>query len=86
MGSLFTEGVHEVVLMSHGIMEFRGSFGWETLQTPGARLVVMAGEGLLIREGSTLKSATSDLIISTREDLLLKQVELNVREEVAIRG
>ena len=52
LGSLFTEGVNEVVLISHGIMEFRGSFGWETPQTPGARLVVMAGEGLLIREGA----------------------------------
>ncbi|NBQ26313.1 MAG: hypothetical protein EBU26_19040, partial [Verrucomicrobia bacterium] len=86
LGSLFTEGVDEVVLMSHEIIEFRGSFGWEAQQATGARLVVMAGEDLLIREGSTLESATSDLIISTRQDLLLKQVELNMREEVAIRG
>jgi hypothetical protein len=41
---------------------------------------------LKIKEGVSLKSATSDLVLATRENLLLKKVDLDGAREVTIRG
>jgi hypothetical protein len=85
-GSHFSQGVKEVVLMSKSSMDFQGDFTWEAEQKDGARLVLMTTGDLKIKEGVTLKSATSDLVLATRENLLLKKVDLDGAREVTIRG
>jgi hypothetical protein len=85
-GSHFSQGVKEVVLMSKSSMDFQGDFTWEAEQKDGARLVLMTTGDLKIKEGATLRSATSDLVLATRENLLLKQVDLDGAREVTIRG
>ena len=50
------------------------------------RLVLMSAGGMKIKEGATLQSATSDLVLATRENLLLNQVDLDGSREVTIRG
>ena len=85
-GSHFSQGVKEVVLFAQSTMDFQGDFSWETEQEDGVRLVLMSAGGMKIKEGATLQSATSDLVLATRENLLLNQVDLDGSREVTIRG
>lgn len=85
-GSHFSSGVEEVVLMSRESMSFRGDFNWESSTNESTRLVVMSAGDFEISKGSTLHSATSDLVIAARQDLLLEEVILRTPQEVAIRG
>jgi hypothetical protein len=85
-GSHFSSGVEEVVLMSRKSMSFRGDFNWESSTNESARLVVMSAGDFEISKGSTLHSATSDLVIAARQDLILEEVNLGAAREVAIRG
>jgi len=83
----FGDGVREVVVSASESISFEGNLDWDApLGTNGARLVVMSAGDLNIKQGATLQSATSDLILSTREDLVLEQVNLNAAREVVIRG
>ncbi len=83
----FGDGVKEVVISASESLSFEGDISWDApTGTEDARLVVMSAGELNIQEGSTLESATSDLILSTREDLVLNQVNLNAAREVVIRG
>ena len=47
---------------------------------------MMGAGNLRIQLGSNLNSATSDLVISTREHLSIEQVKLEVAQELAIRS
>ena len=85
-GSHFSQGVNEIVLMSRDAMEFRGDFTWEAPESTDARLVLMSANSFSVKEGMSLHSATSDLVIATRQNLLLNQVELDGAREVSIRG
>ena len=86
LGSHFSSGVEEVVLMSRKSMSFRGDFNWGSSTNEGTRLVVMSAGDFEISKGSTLHSATSDLVIAARQDLLLEEVNLGAAREVTIRG
>ena len=85
-GSHFSNGVSEVLLVSRELIEFKGDFTWSTPEVEGARLVVMSGGDLKVGEGATIRSVTSDLVLASRENLLLNQVMLEGANEVAIRG
>jgi hypothetical protein len=85
-GSHFSQGVKEVVLFAQSSMDFQGDFSWEAEQEDGVRLVLMSTGAMKIKEGATLQSATSDLVLATRENLLLNQVDLDGAKEVTIRG
>ena len=85
-GSHFSNGVEEVVLLSRKSMSFRGDFNWDSSTNEGTRLVVMSAGDFEISKGASLHSATSDLVISARQDLLLEEVNLGAAREVAIRG
>ena len=84
-GSHFSNGVSEVLLVSRELIEFKGDFTWSTPEVEGARLVVMSGGDLKVGEGATIRSVTSDLVLASRENLLLNQVILDGANEVAIR-
>ncbi len=85
-GSHFSNGVSEVLLVSRDLIEFNGDFTWSTPENEGARLVVMSGGELKLSDGATIRSVTSDLVLASRENLLLNQVILEGTNEVAIRG
>jgi hypothetical protein len=85
-GSHFSQGVDEIVIMSRERIEFRGDFVWESEDVANTRLVVMSADQLTVKEGVSLRSATSDLVLATRQNLLLKQVDLEASREVTIRG
>jgi len=85
-GSHFSQGVDEIVIMSREVMEFRGDFIWEAEDVANTRLVLMSADELVVKEGVSLRSATSDLVLATRQNLLLKEVDLEASREVTIRG
>ena len=46
----------------------------------------MSGGAVTLTKGMTLKSATSDLLLSSRDDLLMDGVKVEVSKEASIRG
>ena len=46
----------------------------------------MSGGALNLAKGMTLKSATSDLLLSSREDMLLDGVKVDVSKEASVSG
>ena len=86
LSSYFAGSTKTIIVSSLEDMSASESFSWETPDQSDTRLVVMSGGKINLKQGMTLKSATSDLIISSREDLQLEQVTLDVANEVAVRG
>ena len=50
------------------------------------RVVLMSGENLESQKGLTFKSATSDLVLAARKDILLEDVQLESTREIALRS
>ncbi|MBT3637603.1 MAG: hypothetical protein HN531_11725 [Opitutae bacterium] len=75
-----------VVLSALGDLTFEGDFSWASKPEDAARLVVMSAGETKFAEGMTLKSATGDLVLSSRSDLSLNDVGLEVSREAVIRG
>jgi len=83
----FGEGVDELILSGSDNLEVLAGFEWDIpLEKNNARLVLMSGGDLSIAEGATLRSATSDLVIASRNHLALRGVELHGAREVSISG
>jgi len=75
-----------VVLSAAGSLTFEGDFSWASKPQDAARLVVMSTGETKFANGVTLKSATGDLVLSSRADMNLNGVELDVAREAVIRG
>jgi hypothetical protein len=75
-----------IALSSAGSMTFEGDFSWADKPEDTARLVVMSAGEMNLASGMTLKSATGDLVLSSRSDMILDGIELDVYQEAAIRG
>jgi hypothetical protein len=87
MQPYFWDGVEEVILSATEDIRIEASFEWEApLETSNARLVLMSGNNLQVTEGVSLRSATSDLVIASRNQLSLKDVKLYGAREVSLRG
>ena len=86
LSSYFNETTTTVIISSLEDISASDSFTWDTPNQQNTRLVVMSGENLDLKQGMTLKSATSDLVLSSRENILIDQVALDVGNEVAVRG
>jgi hypothetical protein len=86
LSSYFTSSTKTVIVSSLEDMSASDSFSWETPEQSDTRIVVMSAGKMNLKQGISLKSATSDLIISSREDLQLDQITLDVADEVAVRG
>ncbi|MDG1326035.1 MAG: hypothetical protein P8P49_09730, partial [Opitutales bacterium] len=54
--------------------------------TSSTRVVLMSGENLESEKGLTFKSATSDLVLAARKDILLEDVQLESTREIALRS
>jgi hypothetical protein len=75
-----------IALSASENLTFEGDFEWGKEQDDSARLVVMSGGTVTLAKGMTLKSATSDLLLSSREDLLMDGVKVEVSKEASLRG
>jgi hypothetical protein len=75
-----------IVLSSVGSMSLEGDFSWADKPEDAARLVVMSAGEMNLAKGMTLKSATGDLVLSSRMDIALDGVEMDVYQEAVIRG
>ncbi len=75
-----------IVLSAGETLGFEGDFSWASKPEDAARLVVMSSGEMQFAEGMSLKSATGDLVLSSRSDLSLKNVGLEVSREAVIRG
>jgi len=75
-----------IALSASENLTFEGDFEWGKEQEDSARLVVMSGGTVSLKKGMTLKSATSDLVLSSREDLLMDGVRVDVSNEASVRG
>ena len=85
--SSYFEGTTKTVIVSSlEKMSLDNSFSWENTNQSDTRLVLMSADKMNLKKGISLQSATSDLLISSREDLQLDQVTLDVADEVAVRG
>ena len=54
--------------------------------TSSTRVVLMSGENLESEKGLNFQSATSDLVLAARKDILLEDVQLESSREVALRS
>ena len=85
--SSYFEGTTKTVIVSSlEKMSLDNSLSWENTNQSDTRLVLMSADKMNLKKGISLQSATSDLLISSREDLQLDQVTLDVADEVAVRG
>ena len=85
--SSYFEGTTKTVIVSSlEKMSLDNSFSWENTNQSDTRLVLMSADKMNLKKGISLQSATSDLLISSREDLQLDQVTLDVADDVAVRG
>ena len=74
------------VLSAGESLSLEGDFFWADKPEDAARLVVMSAGEMKFAKGMTLKSATGDLILSSRSDMHLNGVALEVSREALIRG
>jgi hypothetical protein len=82
----FSEGIEEIVLMSGGTLSFMGDVSFRSSQSEDTRVVIMSSGSFLSKPGVTVKTATRDLVLASRENLTLSQINLEAVDRVAIRG
>ena len=75
-----------LVLSASEKLSFEGDLTWSDKPENTARLVAMSAGELTFAKGMTLKSATSDLVIASQNDISVDGLSLNVSQEAAIRS
>jgi hypothetical protein len=79
-------GQQPIVLSASEKITFEGNLDWGDTPENGARLVVMSAGDVSFAQGMSLESATSDLILSSRQDISMDGVKMEVSQEAIIRG
>lgn len=79
-------GQQPIVLSASEKITFEGNLDWGDKPENAARLVVMSAGEVSFAKGMSLESATSDLILSSRKDILMDGVKVEVSQEAIIRG
>ena len=74
------------VLSAGESLSMEGDFSWADKPEDAARLVVMSAGEMKLAKGMTLQSATGDLILSSRSDMNLDGVRLEVSREAGHSG
>jgi hypothetical protein len=81
-----SSGQQPIVLSSSEKITFEGDLDWGDTPENGARLVVMSAGDISFAQGMSLGSATSDLVLSSRQDISMDGVKMEVSQEAIIRG
>ena len=79
-------GQQPIVLSASEKITFEGNLDWGDKPENAARLVVMSAGDASFAQGMSLGSATSDLVLSSRRDITMDGVKLEVSQEAIIRG
>jgi len=75
-----------VVLSGSELLKISKSLELVGSSPTSTRVVLMSGENLESEKGVNFQSATSDLVLSARKDILLEDVQLESSREVALRS
>ena len=75
-----------LVLSASEQINLTGSLNWDSLGYDSPRVVVMSGNKINASKGVSLKSATSDLLVAARHDVLFEDAQLESAREIAIRS
>ena len=86
MPSLLLQGTNTLVLSGSELLKLNSSIELNGPSTSSTRVVLMSGENVESEKGLNLKSATSDLVLAARKDILLEDVQLESAREVALRS
>ena len=79
-------GQQPIVLSSSEKITFEGDLTWGDQPENAARLVVMSAGDISFAQGMSLGSATSDLVLSSRRDISMDGVKMEISKEAIIRG
>lgn len=63
-----------------------GTYSFSTDSEDNVRLVVMSGEELTMKDGSNFNSLLSEMIVTARSDILLRDVRMESAREIAVRS
>ena len=67
-------------------INLEGSINFSTQSPLDTKVVLASGGAIEIANGTDLKSALSDLVVSARQDVLMQEVALESTREIAIRS
>jgi hypothetical protein len=81
-----SSGQQPIVLSSSEKITFEGDLDWGDKPENAARLVVMSAGDISFAQGMSLGSATSDLLLSSRRDISMDGVKMEISQEAIIRG
>ena len=81
-----SSGQQPIVLSSSEKITLEGDLAWGDQPENAARLVVMSAGDISFAQGMSLGSATSDLLLSSRQDISMDGVKMEISQEAIIRG
>jgi hypothetical protein len=86
ISSLTGSGLGSFVVSGSELLKMSTSVELIGSPTSSTRVVLMSGENLESEKGLTFKSATRDLVLAARKDILLEDVQLESTREIALRS
>ena len=84
LSNLLSSG--SVVLSGSELLNFSTNLELVRSLTSSTRVVLMSGENIESDKGLNFQSATSDLVLAARKDILLEDIQLESSREVALRS
>ena len=86
LNAFFREGVSNLIIGSVESTSIEGDFEFPVPSESNARIILMSGEKTAFTKTSAVSSKNSDLIISTRADLVLEDLRIDSGDLLALRG
>ena len=77
----FSDAVENLVISSDEKMEIKGNLEWESTNTGDTHLILASGEELEIPNGTNIQSNSSDITVSSRQDINLENVQITGSKE-----
>jgi len=82
----FLENRNDFLIGASENLNLSGTIGFESDDPQNTRVVMMSGGSLTAADGLNLQSAISDLVVSAREDVLLKNASVDALNNLAIQS
>lgn len=82
----FLETNNDLLIGANESLNLSGTIQFESDDPQTTRVVMMSGGSLTAAEGLSLDSAISDLVVSAREDVLLKDASIHALNHLAIQS
>ena len=82
----FSNTVENLVISSDEKMEIKGNLEWESTNAENSHLIIASGGELEIPNGTKIQSSSSDITVSSRQDINLENVQITGSKRVSVRG